>query len=169
MWRNGERFPKEQSKLFAPSSQLRAMGILAREVKIACAMDNSDGLLATLEQLSRTNGLRIELDLARLGVPGTTLSPIEQARLWMGWGDWNVVLAVSPTDVETIESVSRSHRIDVFQIGRCSPDSPEVRLVADGNGTPAPRLESERFAKDSWFAEGIDGYIMRLQSLEMHV
>lgn len=169
MWRNGERFPKEQSKLFAPSSQLRAMGILAREVKITCAMDNSDGLLPTLEQLSRINGLTVELELALLEVPNTTLSPIEQARLWMGWGDWNVVLAVSPGEVERIESVSALHGIDLFRIARFLDDSPQVRLVAEGKSFHAPRLESERFARNSWFTEGIDGYIKKLQSLELSV
>jgi thiamine-monophosphate kinase len=87
----------------------------------------------------------------------------------MGWGDWNVVLAVSPTDVEEVESVSTSHGIDVIQIGQFSPGPPVVRLVADGRGTPAPRLESERFAKDSWFSQGIEGYIEKLQSLDLQV
>jgi thiamine-monophosphate kinase len=144
------------------------MEILAREVTIACAMDNSDGLLPTLEQLSRVNGLTVELEVARLGVPGTLFSPIEQARLWMGWGDWNVVLAVSAADVERIESVSRSHGIELFRIGRFSAGSPEVQLVTDESSFRSPRLESERFARDSWFSEGIDGYIARLQSLDLH-
>jgi thiamine-monophosphate kinase len=167
-WRNGERFPKGDSKLFAPISELRSMGILAREVRIACAMDNSDGLLSTLEQLSRLNSLAIELEVERLAVPDTALSTFDQARLWMGWGDWNVVLAVFPAHVEKIESVSRSHGIDLFRIGQFAAGSPEVRLVADGRSVRAPRFESERFAKDSWFSDGIDGYISKLQSLNVH-
>jgi len=31
----------------------------------------------------------------------------------------------------------------------------------------APRLESERFAKDSWFTAGIEGYIQALLQVEL--
>ena len=124
-------------------------------------------VVRSLEQFSRMNGLRVDLDLARLEVPGTRLSSIEQARLWMGWGDWNVILAVSAGDVERIESVSESHGIDLFRIARFASGPPEVRLVTENKSFRAPRLESERFAKDSWFAEGIDGYIEKLRSLDL--
>ena len=54
---------------------------------------------------------------------------------------------------------------DVFRIGRANQGE-GVFLVRDSGQTiAAPRLESERFASDSWFHEGIDGYVRRLLDL----
>jgi thiamine-monophosphate kinase len=166
-WRSGQRFGKETSKLFAPSSQLLPMRILRENVVINCSMDNSDGLLSTLDQLARINSRQIQLDLSRLRVPNSGLSPIEQARLWLGWGDWNVIVSVSPSEAANLHRVATKNRIDLHEIGKFCEGEPGVKLLHEKRSFTAPRLESERFADDSWFSAGIESYIQRLTSLNL--
>lgn len=166
-WRAGERFPKESSKLFAPGSQIRPMRILNELVRISSAMDNSDGLLATLDQLARVNRCEILLDLDKLSVPGTNASAVDQARLWLGWGDWNVIIAIPQNELENLRRTATDNDIPLFEIGRFAQGPAGLKLVHGGTLFQAPRLESERFSADSWFSEGIEGYISRLTSLEI--
>src|SRR6266478_7782182 len=73
---------KEISPVFKPHSQVRAMEQLNRAGLIVAAIDNSDGLLPTLDQLAATNSLAIRLDLDELTVPTENVAlEIDPARL----------------------------------------------------------------------------------------
>jgi thiamine-monophosphate kinase len=165
-WRGGERFEKEGSKLFAPGSQLAAMQVLKAQLDIHCSMDNSDGLLATLDQLARINDLEVRLGIANLLVEG--VSDIrESAKFWLGWGDWNVIIAIGPSSEKTLGELCVQNNIAARRIAQFVHGEPKVFAEFGGNLKPAPRLESERFAGDSWFIEGIDEYIARLNSVNI--
>ena len=166
-WRANKRFDKGSSKLFAPESQIRHMAALRDAVPIRCSMDNSDGLLSTLEQLSRVNQCRALLYLDALQVQGTNLSRLEQARLWLGWGDWNVIIAVAQRDEGLLEKTAFECGIPIRRIGMFDSGDPEVMLISGSQMITAPRLESERFVRDSWFLEGIEEYIRRLLALPL--
>lgn len=166
-WQAGERFEKLSSKLFAPEPQTREMAILREQVAITCAMDNSDGLLSTLDQIARVNRRQVLLDLDALTVPHSNLVALEQARLWLGWGDWNVVISVASSNVERLLRVADENSISIVRIGQFIQGVPGLVLSARGHRSLAPRLESERFVQDSWFLEGIEGYIKRLLSLPL--
>ncbi len=159
---------KEQSPLYKPRSQVRAMEHFARRRLVVAAMDNSDGLLPTLAQLSAANSLGICIDLDKLKVPmeGVALD-VDPARLWLGWGDWNVIAAVRGSDKDRLADVARTAKFSVHHIGEFIAGEPSVVLKRGDQTQVAPRLESERFAKDSWFAEGINGYIDRLLRLPL--
>jgi thiamine-monophosphate kinase len=155
---------KELSPLFKPSSQLHAMEALNRAGLITAAIDNSDGLLPTLSQLSTMNSVQIVLDLEKLTVPIQNKLGVDPARLWLGWGDWNVIATVRSSDIERFDQLAKTAGLKVSHIGEVIPGDSAVVLKRGNHDQIAPRLESERFVSDSWFREGIDGYVRRLLS-----
>ena len=159
---------KEDSPLFRPRSQSSAMRKLAEARLVKAAIDNSDGLLPSLAQLAKTNCLGVRLDLDSLPAPaGSEKLKIDPVRLWLGWGDWNVVAAIQPEALDEVRTLAASAGSSVTQIGVVTGGDPAVTLRRGEKTAPAPRLESERFAKDSWFSSGLDGYIDLLLSVEL--
>lgn len=167
--RAGVSLDKDSSPLFRPRSQLALMQRLAAKFPVAAAIDNSDGLLPTLQQFAAANGLRIVLDLEQLSVSDVPRStgPIDPARLWLGWGDWNVVVALPETLVAPVQRLAEDSGGFVLPIGRFLEGGPEVVLKRGDALSPAPRLESERFAADSWFSAGIDAYLGQLMQVRI--
>jgi thiamine-monophosphate kinase len=95
-------------------------------------------------------------------VPAPVLPNIDPARYWLGWGDWNVFALVSPECLEKAQVVAEEQGSVVTKIGKLIPGKGEVWLERNGIIKGAPRLESERFAKDSWFSLGIQSYVDQL-------
>lgn len=175
-WRDGIRAMRlgerpadlMKSPLFAPIAQTGLMWRLAQRDLIRAAMDNSDGLLPTLAELATSSAVTIELDLANLLVPGDTGFTSEPSRLWLGWGDWNVIACVSPEALDSARSAGADFGTPVIPVGRCVRGQGEVMLrKGTGPCVAAPRLESERFAADSWFKTGISTYVAQLLSLPL--
>ncbi len=159
---------KQGSPVFRPRSQIKAMKVLAQNKLISAAMDNSDGLLPTLVQLASANSLTIKLDLSRLSVRrGISTITVDPARLWLGWGDWNVIAAVSTQKLDRASELSAEVGTRVIRIGEFLSGRPQVLLTRGTQTRVAPRLESERFSRDSWFATGIQGYIDLLLSVKL--
>jgi thiamine-monophosphate kinase len=157
--------PKEESPLYRPRSQIKIMHQLAARGLVKAAMDNSDGLLPTLSELASKNGLGIEIDVDRLVVPGLTDEERDlQSRMWLGWGDWNVIVCLSPEHQhDAVKIVEESGGIAIC-IGWLSDRHSDVLLRRGDVVISAPRLESERFAQDSWMLKGVSEYVRILRS-----
>jgi thiamine-monophosphate kinase len=154
---------RDLSPVFRPVAQLDAMAIASEF--LSASIDNSDGLLPSLVQLAQASSVSIVLDLDRLTVDGVD-GDVDPARLWLGWGDWNVVATVSAHSEPTLRARLSAAGHIVTSIG----------VVTDGSGVVvkrgaaeavAPRLESERFAADSWFATGPEEYLRRMLSISL--
>jgi thiamine-monophosphate kinase len=168
--RAGGSVSKDTSPVFRPRSQLSVMRRLRAARLVKAAIDNSDGLLPTLQQLGSANSLRAVLDLERLRLPhevDSSVSAQDSSRLWLGWGDWNVVAAMRASDVSAAQRLAEEVGGSVVAIGGCVQGTPEVWLKRGGNLGPAPRLESERFAADSWFGTGTDSYLHQLMTIPL--
>ena len=165
--RRGEALEKMLSPVFSPISQALVMHKLNEHKLIACAMDSSDGLAPTLVELALVNNLGISVDLERIrkSSPKDTLERVE--RLWMGWGDWTVVTAVKTENFTEVEAILSEKGAAYTVIGKFSNALDGVYLYDGDRSIPIPRLESERFAYDSWFLGGIDEYIKRIQDFEL--
>jgi thiamine-monophosphate kinase len=161
--------PKDSSPVFKPSSQIDFVHRLAREGLVSAAMDNSDGLLPSLSELASKNSLGIVLDLEALTVPGLTQEESgDAARYWLGWGDWNVILAVSPAHEDRLFELAHVSGASAHRIGRFTAEHGGVVMLQRGKNTaPAPRLESERFARDSWMLKGIGEYVRMLKEVRL--
>ena len=166
--RNGGAVARDSSPVFRPRSQIHVMRELAARGLVGAAMDNSDGLLPTVEELSRQNELEIEVDLELLRRCESGASEsVDPARLCLGWGDWNVVCSVAARKFEEVRLVAEGVGGEVYQLGRFGAAGEAVVIRGARSVCRAPRLESERFAQDSWFFEGVDGYIKRLLTVEL--
>lgn len=158
---------KLKSPLFSPHSQIRVMHALAEQGVIHAAIDNSDGLLPSLRELAVANAVSVMLELTALSVDENAENSVDPVRLWLGWGDWNVLAAVAPSNLPTVLQTGSRFGVEIRHIGHFQAGEPQVFMNRAGNTGPAPRLESERFAADSWFSEGIHGYIERLLSVNI--
>jgi thiamine-monophosphate kinase len=144
---------------------LAALGV------IRAAIDNSDGLLPSLGQLAEASAIGIELDLELLSADrlGVASPEAETWRLALGWGDWNVVAVIAEKDLEQVKRMARQCEATLLPIGwAVSEHVGEVRLRKGATTAVPPRLESERFATDSWFQQGIDGYVRQLLDATAH-
>ena len=132
-------------------------------------MDTSDGLAPTFEELATVNGVTIEMDVSTLRLESRDFADGAERpeRFWFGWGDWTVVAAVSRTMLPELGRLMGESSLPWSNVGRVLAGPPEVYLVDGAQRTRAQRLESERFAPDSWFIQGIDEYIRRLQDFPL--
>jgi thiamine-monophosphate kinase len=164
----GQNVDKYNSPLFRPTSQIGVMSVLAKSGFVNAAMDNSDGLLPTLSELSKQNGLGIEVSTASLTVDGVAQDDaVGSARMWLGWGDWNVIACISPDALSPASQIAEEDGFCVVPIGRCLDLPGPVYLRSGDRRIEAPRLESERFAKDSWMSTGIEGYVNLLKGVDL--
>lgn len=171
-WADVERFrcgnvidPKT-SPLYSPVSQARVMHVVHSRGLVRCAMDTSDGLAPALDELSACNGLGLEVDL-RLMRSGDSAPGIRPERLWMGWGDWTVLAAVAPEALDAAAAQVNLLGGTMTPIGRFDDARSGVVLTDGCAELKLGRLESERFAKDSWFAGGVDSYWRMLEALPL--
>ncbi|MHC2624997.1 thiamine-monophosphate kinase [Bradyrhizobium huanghuaihaiense] len=159
---------KNNSPVFRPISQIGFVHRLAREHLVGAAMDNSDGLLPSLSELASKNNLGVILDLDALTVPGLTSEESgDAARYWLGWGDWNVIVAVSPAHEGRLFELANTSGASAHRIGCFTAGHHGVVLQRGENIAPAPRLESERFARDSWMLKGIGEYVRMLKEVSL--
>ncbi|TPO13760.1 AIR synthase related protein [Mesorhizobium sp. B1-1-5] len=171
-WADAERirrgFPVDRisSPLYAPVSQARLMHELHQRALVKCAMDSSDGLAPTLQELSRVNALGLRIELSSMAGKHRDLDPRPE-RFWLGWGDWTIAAAISPHKFDEVVNLVERLGGQATSIGRFF-DGPATVVLASSNVTlPLGRLESERFAKDSWFAKGVQEYRRMLHELPL--
>jgi hypothetical protein len=117
--------------------------------------------------LAIINRCDILLNLSKLAVPGLSnarrITKVEPARLWLGWGDWNVIATVNENDLAGAQEIVAAAGGALVEIGKVvGPGPGKVSVTRNGITREAPRLESERFAKDSWFVGGIQSYVKLL-------
>jgi thiamine-monophosphate kinase len=158
------------SPLFAPVAQVAVVWRLAKQGFVQAAMDNSDGLLPTLAEIALASNVSVEIDLASLTVPDSDSIAVDPARLWLGWGDWNVVVCIRADDFELVKAETAEAGSEAVLIGRCCA-GPGGVFLRRGEGLPqvAPRLDSERFVPDSWFRTGLGSYVDALLTIPLPV
>jgi thiamine-monophosphate kinase len=160
---------KSVSPLFSPVSQINAVFALHEAGLLKCAMDTSDGLAPTLEELATVNGVTIDIDVSTLRFESENFADVaaRPERFWFGWGDWTVVTAVSKTMLPDLSRMMGNLSMPWSDVGRVLMGPPGVYLADGTRKIRARRLESERFAPDSWFIQGIDEYTRRLQAFPL--
>lgn len=160
--RNGGHIgDKFASPLFAPCSQIHLMQQLLDTLTINAAMDNSDGLLSTVIQLASESKVGAVIELNLLSTPRQYSKEsvgVSPQRLWLGWGDWNIVIAVSKSELSIVNRLIRGGA-PLLVAGYFTSEDTNVYVKNTSEIALAPRIESERFARDSWFSQGIDAYI----------
>jgi thiamine-monophosphate kinase len=167
-FRSGRSVDQVTSPLFRPVSQVGVIHDLHSLGLISCAMDTSDGLAPTLEELAKKNELGILVDTTKIRDASGHLTSLERPeRLWMGWGDWTVVAVVKGDACDSVREFCIRKGYSSCEIGELSNDFDGVVLLDGDSSLRLGRLESERFAKDSWFQIGVGAYEKMLRGLAL--
>lgn len=165
------RFPSARAELLdslrpavlQPTPEVR-LGEELRKTGIATScIDNSDGLLPSVELLGSASEVAIALDVG-LFVPDplvievAELASVAWWRFALGWGDWNLIFTAAPKRAAELRSIAADAGVRLSQLGRVEAGVGVTVRLGDEHGLPM-RLESERFASDSWFHAGIESYV----------
>ncbi len=140
-----------------PKAQLKAGKVLASANLAHAAMDVSDGLYPTVRSLCDANGLgaeittKIHLEAGPAGVCGQVrnLRPFDLAQ---AWGDWTLVVAVGPQDVELVRKTLAAEGVAVHEIGGLVSREKGIQLHDHEREETSPWLgiAQERFSDSSW-------------------
>jgi thiamine monophosphate kinase len=103
-------------------------------------MDNSDGLLPTIERLAATNRAARVIDVERLGLPSGGAATDLSIRTCLGWGDWNVIVSVDSMSLNMASEIAAAAGAELVPIGEVVDSlTPSAYLHRSwGAATPAP-------------------------------
>jgi thiamine-monophosphate kinase len=169
--RRGVQLPAEHRdellrNVLTPTPQLRAGQALLDSGVITSCMDNSDGLYSSLETFRLMNGVGFELDFSQVSWhPAVEWAAnemgIDPVRFALGWGDWQLLVTFKDSDMETVERAAEVAGSGLTVIGLVAEDQ-RILIDADGTQGQLAPIDSQRFAKDSWFSIGLQAYEDRL-------
>ncbi|MFE5508486.1 thiamine-monophosphate kinase [Amycolatopsis japonica] len=134
-----------------PMAQVAAGNALATAGLARAAMDVSDGLFPTVRTLCGANGLGARITTAiRLDEPLADVcaqSGLGRFELAQAWGDWTLVVAVRPEDVELAKKTLAGEGVAAQEIGVLVPREEGISL---DDGEPWEGIAQERFSPSSW-------------------
>jgi thiamine-monophosphate kinase len=148
--------------VLTPVPKVLAAAELRRAGLLCACIDNSDGLYPSLIALGGSNSLQIRLNFSDVSFDPAVIAVaqslgIDPVRLALGWGDWQLITAVSPNDLTAVEMVCSRLGLRSFAIGTFR-EGHGVVIDHDGGSGPLMPLDSQRFSIDSWFETGVDAY-----------
>ncbi|CAN5449503.1 thiamine-phosphate kinase [soil metagenome] len=157
--------------VLTPTPQLAFGAALLRSGARVVAMDNSDGLGPSLRTLAQLNRVGASVDLGQIKVRhevqlAATALGVDPLRLLFGWGDWNLVLAIDPGEIDLVRGISSDLAVPLTELGELT-SSQDVVLRRGDRVARLAAPDSERFAVDSWFVAGIGSYIEKLLNFEL--
>lgn len=153
--------------VLTPRAKTAAAKALYAASVVTCCMDNSDGLGSTLRVIAEKNAVGLELSLCDDALApavrevGSRLE-VNPMRLVFGWGDWQLVICVTPDGLDAARTAADAAGESLHVLGRVVEGPAVVRATYLERVGVLDAPDSERFSEDSWFTQGIDGYIDRL-------
>jgi thiamine-monophosphate kinase len=130
---------------------------------LTACMDNSDGLYPSLLQLAAASEVKVVVDGDALtysdGVAEVARDlETEPLRLALGWGDWQLIGTCRTDALDALGQIAAASQTELHRIGHIEGGA-GVQLDYAGRRGPLLRLDSQRFAPDSWFSAGLDAYV----------
>jgi len=142
---------KIRKRACEPMAQVAAGNALATAGLARAAMDVSDGLFPTVRTLCGANGLGARITTAiQLDEPLADVcaqSGLGRFELAQAWGDWTLVVAVRPEDVELAKKTLAGEGVAAQEIGVLVPREEGISL---DDGEPWEGIAQERFSPSSW-------------------
>lgn len=120
-----------------PQPRLKMVGAIRHHV--SAAIDVSDGLAADLQHLARVSGLAATLDLAALPLSPAARRAVEEdgvplERLATAGDDYEVLMAVSEGNAESLEGAARDNGVALTRVGAIRPGEPGTLTVRNAEG-----------------------------------
>ncbi len=171
--KNGVEIPESLESallknVLTPNPRVKEGMVLAASGLVTSCTDNSDGLYTTLRFLADQNGVGVHVDADKLEWTdpvkwAASNLGLDEMRLAMGWGDWNLIATCDQKNTDAILDQLRVSGTNCGRLGYITEDR-GIRASHHGEVGKLMELNSERFTKDSWFTSGIDGYIEKLNT-----
>jgi len=167
--------PNEEQLLLrnvlTPMPKVAVAQALANGKTLSACIDNSDGLYPSFLQLANANRVRFEIDFSDADVPPEVskvarLLQIDEVRLFVGWGDWQLVGTVTRSKLHELDAITRDFQVPLQEVGLVVPGDGVYLKHGHDFGRMIP-LDSERFTRQSWFTTGIDTYVDSLLSFPL--
>ncbi|HEX3650357.1 MAG TPA: thiamine-phosphate kinase [Pseudonocardiaceae bacterium] len=141
-----------------PKAQLVAGRLLAEAGFGRAAMDVSDGLFASVRALCEVNGVgaRMTGDVRLDPVPAAVCrqAGVRPFDLAATWGDWCLLVAVRPRDVEMAQAKLAANSCTSQVVGELVADN-EIML----DTVPWQGMAQERFSTRSWHGGDLAGWL----------
>jgi thiamine-monophosphate kinase len=158
--------------VLTPSPKVSVGIDLRRSGCMHACLDNSDGLYPSLMALVNANGLGVRVDFSDVNFSEPVISvanelDIDPVRFALGWGDWQLIGAVSPDKLDLATQICSHHGLGVFKIGNFHDDDAFIKLVHNGQAGLLMPLDSERFTAESWFETGVETYAHVMLSADL--
>jgi thiamine-monophosphate kinase len=147
-----------------PAPKTDLMAEFARRGVVNASIDTSDGLYPALAQLAEASDVGVIIAPEQIPYEPSVLEiatqlALDPLRLALGWGDWQVVVAVDPARDSEVVAVADGRPLS--RIGSVGGEG-GVRATLGGRERLISPLDSERFVPDSWFSAGLEGYVSAL-------
>lgn len=149
-------------RLLAPAAKTASAAALARDGLVTGAIDASDGLAATLHQISRSSQVTVTVDVDGWGCSGPVARAaaalgVHPGRLALGFGDWLLVVSAAPDEVDEVVTSCAGVGHVATVLGDITAGPAEVRATFDGRAGVLCGLRNERFTPSSWGLRRLDG------------
>jgi thiamine-monophosphate kinase len=149
-----------------PVPQVEVGVELHRLGKIHACTDASDGLYYAMYCLTVGQRLGFRIEPSVIDYPGivlevAALAGIEPFRLLLGFGDMQLVAAVSGADLELVEAAAAAYGQRILTLGVVT-DTGRLEMTDNGTAREIVSFDNERLTADSQFTAGLAAYRKRL-------
>lgn len=146
-----------------PVAQLKAGRLLAAAGLATAAIDNSDGLFASVETLCRASRVQAVVDadapfLDPLPSRVCALAGVDPFALGQLWGDWTLLVAVAQDAADRAISLLGENGVACHRIGFLRAGTHSV-LRRDGSESRWQGTDPERFTERSWDASKLQAHL----------
>jgi thiamine-monophosphate kinase len=158
-----------ESNLKRPVPRLREGRLIAERGLSVCAIDSSDGLIASFRELAQ-NGASIDLhvDVTAADVHPAVRAVADQTafdvrKILLSWGDWQLVCTCSPGRFGELAEAVSTLNCPVHKVGWVTEGAGEVWYHDESGVGLLTGLPNERFTPGSYFSHDLNSYIALLR------
>lgn len=143
--------PAVRKALLRPAAQLGIGAELLKSNLVSCGTDASDGLIGAMESIAQTSDVIVEVELDEFPLSPWARSAAKELGVdgrasALAWGDWQLVCAVSPENLEETMKASAKFGSSASVVGKVAASGPgAVVALQKGKAVALPEFVSRRF------------------------
>ncbi|MFC1682730.1 thiamine-monophosphate kinase [Candidatus Zixiibacteriota bacterium] len=164
-----------QNKALTPTAKVEAGQIMLEVAPPSFVMDNSDGLLASADELARVSACDVILNMSSSCFPDYVLAIARATscdpRIWaLGWGTCQLLCASQRNKANIASNALKDAGTDVVFVGEVKEGNGNVFIRIDDidySIGDSALLRGEQFHPDSFWKHGITKYVDIMMSCSL--
>jgi len=162
-----ERINEIREMSLKPRAKCREARILLNNTEINFTIDNSDGLISSLKEITRNRNINTVIDLQDYNIDGSLTELAGKLncdpKLWcLGWGGVQLTCVASKKNTEVAIRALKKIKKEIVIIGEITKGDGKV-ILKNYNTTMQRKLlrdlDGEQFKRNSFWKSGINKYI----------